>query len=173
VYQPAHPPPHEPAPPAVGDDTELLRRFLKSRDAACPACGYSLRGLQQPSCPECNNPLSLTVSLAEPRTALLLWAMLPCAAVGGLALLFAGFVATFMLTERVPRAGEFFWLAIYPPCAAAVLLTPVIFLMTKRGQRWFATSPRGRAVLVTQGLGTLAAIVLAVWTVWLVVDVIL
>jgi len=159
--------------PAVTEDTELLRRFLKSRDAACPACGYSLRGLQQPSCPECNNPLALTVSLAEPRTALLLWAIIPCAAVGGLALLFAAFVITFIATERVPRAGEFFWLAIYPPCAAAVLLTPVIFLMTRRGQRWFATSPRGRAVLVTRGLGALAAAVLAVWTVWLVVDVIL
>ncbi|QYK47242.1 MAG: hypothetical protein KF838_10675 [Phycisphaeraceae bacterium] len=40
----------------------MLREFLASNDAACPVCGYNLRGLLHQACPECNAPLSLGVT---------------------------------------------------------------------------------------------------------------
>lgn len=48
-------------------DLAALRAFLSERDVACPSCGYNLRGLQSPVCPECNQALKLQVGLAEPR----------------------------------------------------------------------------------------------------------
>ncbi len=38
---------------------DQLRDFLAGRDVPCPACGYNLRGLAAPVCPECG--LTLTV----------------------------------------------------------------------------------------------------------------
>lgn len=40
--------------------------WLAGRDVPCPLCGYNLRGLASPRCPECGQPLRLGVSLAEP-----------------------------------------------------------------------------------------------------------
>lgn len=44
-------------------DAEALRSFLAARDAPCPGCGYSLRGLQSAVCPECG--IALSVRLFE------------------------------------------------------------------------------------------------------------
>jgi hypothetical protein len=44
----------------------LLPLFLASRDAACPACGYNLRGLREARCPECGEAIALRVGLVEP-----------------------------------------------------------------------------------------------------------
>jgi hypothetical protein len=52
------------APPA--DETRLLLEFLHERDATCPACGYNLRNLTRPVCPECRETLALTVGLWKP-----------------------------------------------------------------------------------------------------------
>src|ERR1043165_104303 len=48
----------------MGDDVEsptsdALRTFLAERDVPCPKCGYNLRGLSGPTCPECNTLLAL------------------------------------------------------------------------------------------------------------------
>jgi hypothetical protein len=50
----------------------LLREFLELTDEPCPACGYSLRGLQAGACPECGERLSLRIGLVEPRLGLYL-----------------------------------------------------------------------------------------------------
>ncbi len=47
----------------------FLTRFLSERDAACPLCGYALRGLTGEVCPECGDRLVLKVGLAEPQLA--------------------------------------------------------------------------------------------------------
>ena len=36
--------------------------FLADRDAPCPGCGYNLRGLTAPVCPECTRPVSLQLA---------------------------------------------------------------------------------------------------------------
>lgn len=38
---------------------ELLVEFLGERDAACPGCGYNLRGVSAGRCPECARGLAL------------------------------------------------------------------------------------------------------------------
>ncbi|MGD9689532.1 MAG: zinc ribbon domain-containing protein [Phycisphaerales bacterium] len=46
-------------PPSPAD--ELFLRFVDSTPARCPACGFNLRGLRAPVCPECGTPLRLVV----------------------------------------------------------------------------------------------------------------
>jgi hypothetical protein len=48
------------------DDAGRLIDFLRSRDAPCPQCGYNLRDLTSPRCPECGQLLQLSVTLVEP-----------------------------------------------------------------------------------------------------------
>jgi hypothetical protein len=52
-------------PPADADT--LLLEFVRDRDAPCPLCGYNLRNLPKPTCPECCERLSLNVGLRKPR----------------------------------------------------------------------------------------------------------
>ena len=46
-------------------DADFLVDWLAHRDTPCPACGYNLRGLVGPTCPECGRGLRLGVSLSE------------------------------------------------------------------------------------------------------------
>ncbi len=43
------------------DADRLLLDFVRDRDAACPRCGYNVRNLTKPVCPECEEPLLLKV----------------------------------------------------------------------------------------------------------------
>lgn len=64
---PPEPEPEPPIAPAPGKQTapmdadRLLLAFVRDRDAACPSCGYNLRNLTKPICPECEEPLVLKV----------------------------------------------------------------------------------------------------------------
>ncbi len=51
------PPEHEQPNDADG----LLLDFVRDRDVACPRCGYNVRNLTKPVCPECEEPLVLKV----------------------------------------------------------------------------------------------------------------
>jgi hypothetical protein len=57
-FQPVQPPSEPPAgeqspvPRRPGHDPRLIRLLLE-RDIPCPGCGYNLRGLESPTCPEC------------------------------------------------------------------------------------------------------------------------
>ncbi len=44
-------------------DESMLLDFLRGRDAPCPLCGYNLRDLTQPVCPECRQDLMLAVGV--------------------------------------------------------------------------------------------------------------
>jgi predicted RNA-binding Zn-ribbon protein involved in translation (DUF1610 family) len=57
--------------------TELLLQFLRDHDAECPACGYNLRALTQPTCPECGQPLVLTVGATRLKLGWLFVAIAP------------------------------------------------------------------------------------------------
>jgi hypothetical protein len=54
------------APGAAEDRTAMLVEYLGDHDAECPLCGYNLRGLTEPRCPECGKGIGFTVTLAEP-----------------------------------------------------------------------------------------------------------
>ena len=46
---------------------EMLIDFLREHDAACPLCGYNVRALTRPVCPECKQELTLTVGMEKGR----------------------------------------------------------------------------------------------------------
>ncbi len=78
-------------PPADADT--LLLEFLRARDAACPLCGYNLRNLSTTACPECREPLSLSVGFRKPRFGWFVAAITPG--------FFSGICAAMMLTLLV------------------------------------------------------------------------
>lgn len=59
------------------DDRGWLLGFVKDRHVPCPRCGYDLRNLESPRCPECGEPLCLRVGLSTPRFGWLLIAVAP------------------------------------------------------------------------------------------------
>jgi hypothetical protein len=42
-------------------EADLLCRYLAEHDAPCPVCRYNLRGCTSPTCPECGEPLALSL----------------------------------------------------------------------------------------------------------------
>lgn len=65
------------APPTLRPRDRLLLEYLREHDAACPVCGYNVRALSRPVCPECQHELVLTVGAAQPRMAWLFIALAP------------------------------------------------------------------------------------------------
>lgn len=47
-------------------DPALVVPILAAHDMPCSRCGYSLRGLQGGSCPECREPIVLSIAGADP-----------------------------------------------------------------------------------------------------------
>lgn len=76
-----------------------LLDFLRDRDVLCPLCGYNLRNLSRPQCPECRQDLSLTVGVQRPRVVWLLATITPCT--------FSGIAAALLLIPiiGVPMRG--------------------------------------------------------------------
>src|SRR4051812_37133087 len=74
---------------------DLLLEFLRDHDAACPVCGYNLRTLTRPICPECGQELVLTVGAARLRLGWLMAAVAPG--------FFSGISAGFVLFAIVAR----------------------------------------------------------------------
>lgn len=71
-------------------DAELLLAFVAERDMCCPLCGYNIRGLTAPRCPECGKALVLTVGLAEPALGMWLATLIPLCLSAGLGIVIVG-----------------------------------------------------------------------------------
>ena len=74
---------------------EMLLDFLRAYEADCPVCGYNLKALTRPICPECGQELVLTVGAARLRLGWLLAALAPG--------FFSGIAAAFLLIPIVLR----------------------------------------------------------------------
>jgi hypothetical protein len=55
----------------------MLLEFLGAYDSPCPVCGYNLRGLKRPVCPECRQDLVLAVGVKRLRLFWLLATLAP------------------------------------------------------------------------------------------------
>lgn len=58
-------------------EVELLLTFVRERDVPCPRCGYNIRNLTQPVCPECHEELKLKVGVAKLKLHWLLLTLAP------------------------------------------------------------------------------------------------
>jgi len=122
-----------------------LRDFLAQRDVACPGCGYNLRGLTGPRCPECHQALSLQVGLVEPRMRAYLAAVIGLACGVGFSGLLLVFVA---ISELRSRGGgplkDILLFTVVP-----LLMQGVCLLLLLRSRVWFrAISNQGRAGII-------------------------
>lgn len=74
----------------LGDEAEnrTLIAWLANRNVPCPGCGYNLRGLREPRCPECGSALALSVSIVDPYLKAWATAAACACAMGGIGLLF-------------------------------------------------------------------------------------
>ncbi len=81
------------------DAVALLLTFLRERDAFCPLCGYNLRNLVRPQCPECREDLVLAVGVRKLRFGWFLATITPG--------LFCGIAAALLLIPMiaVPLTG--------------------------------------------------------------------
>jgi hypothetical protein len=121
----------------------MLLDFLREYEAPCPVCGYNLRALTKPICPECGHALTLTVGATRIAIAWLLIALAPG--------FFSGIAACFVL---VPIFGRLMFgdgqvslalavLDLFGWCSGAFAIILAVkrnrFLALPRSrQRWFA-----------------------------------
>jgi len=118
----------------------LLVTCLLEHDAPCPACGYNLRGLSSPSCPECRRELALTIGIARQPLGWLFAAVAPG--------FFSGIAACFLLVPIVARLlfGDGLMspalnaLAIFGGCSGVAAV-----LLARRHSR-FLSLPRAQQV---------------------------
>ena len=83
----------EPQAPTGKPAEELLLEFLRGHEATCPVCGYNLKALTRPVCPECGQELVLAVGAARLRFGWLFAAVAPG--------FFSGIAAVFVLVPIV------------------------------------------------------------------------
>ena len=108
---------------------------------ACPACGYNLRMLSKPVCPECGLPLKLTVGSDEPYKrawAIALTANAMVAGIGAIFLLIA------LGGGYPPEPGEdlaFIW--FYGP----MLWIPAPVILLRLRKKFCGINPRAQNVV--------------------------
>jgi hypothetical protein len=130
-------------------EEDLLLAYLKDRDAACPLCGYNVRNLTIPRCPECGRELRLHVGLADPFLAAWILSMTAVALAAGAGLFFTPFVIAYGWPEDEPWS---FNLAI-GVCIAAI---PVM-LITVVARRGFMRLERRLQWLLAAGAAVISA----------------
>ncbi len=134
----------EPAALAEGELEPLLLQFLSDRDVACPLCGYNLRGLTSPRCPECGRELQLAVGLTEPYLRAWVALVVVAAASAGIGLLFLGVFIRYGWPGGWPwRISDFIFLyfVLTIPCCVLPIIWRRRFLRLRRkSQRWFAVT---------------------------------
>jgi hypothetical protein len=121
-----------------------LLQFLHGRDVVCPLCGYNLRDLTEPRCPECRQDLELTVGVTRLRFGWLIVTIVPSmfsAVAAGLLLIPLIGVLFTAGGEHVPwpvlAAETFGWLST----VAALLLLNKRYLFLRQSltaQVWWA-----------------------------------
>ncbi len=83
------------------DDVALLLEYLRGRNVPCPRCGYDLRDLAQPRCPECREDLALSVGYRKPAFVWFLATVIPG--------LFSGMCAGLLLVPILFEGGRPPW----------------------------------------------------------------
>jgi len=121
----------------------LLIEYLADRDMACPGCGYNLRGLKEPRCPECGADLQLRVSLAEPKLGVFIAILVALSTGFGFNLFLLGWGMWAMSFRGFPGLRDLWSVA----CFSAFLGAAVVVLL--RNRRWLRErEPLAQAALI-------------------------
>lgn len=152
--------------PAPDDQRAKVAQALATRDFACERCGFNLRGLREPVCPECGQkadarrvirgfaPWQAALDRRSQRLTLLA-VLMPLFRVGGIFIVAA-------LLER-PGAGQDTAMAVV--CPPLLLLDVVVAVVAVRSRSTVARAiddPRKR-VAIEESLWNLLAAMLGVW----------
>ena len=130
------------------DDEDLVQAYLRERDVLCPLCGYNLRNLTSPRCPECGERVELHIKLAEPKTAAWLAGVLGLSA--GL-----GFSVLFLLLVMCLSPLDLSFLAQAWPLWIGGAVESVLLVMWIRKAMWLrrrSASGRRLAAILCWGL---------------------
>jgi hypothetical protein len=136
--RPSIAPPTTPAGEVPIDAPMLLVTYLRDRDVHCPRCDYNLRNATHAVCPECAEPLRLTVSLERPILGAFLTTIAPPLGCGVCGLIFA------MLITLRPGAPPpiLLWtaMALFSGVAGVVVIMRrhAFFRMSRERQRTWA-----------------------------------
>lgn len=88
--------------PEITRDMQMdVVAFARGRSVPCPRCGYDLRDIEQARCPECGDPLFLTIGTQRVRFGWLLLAMAP-GCFSGVAAVFVAVPVAVSLWHRLP-----------------------------------------------------------------------
>jgi len=142
---------------ATPSDRDLLRRYLRERDARCPGCRGVLAGMWAAECPTCGQSLKLCLQAAEPylRPWVTLTAALALSAGVGL-LLLVGSLAfgelPFSDDEPWAAAAAIFHVASIPLTIVAVLWRRRFIKRSAQAQWLVATLGATMAALAFAGL---------------------
>ena len=124
----------EPAAPlpdalSASPEDQFLLTYIQQFEAACPVCGYNLRALTLPRCPECGRELRLTVGAVEPFVIPWVLTTIFLAMAAGIGVLFliacAMFgpppIYTMRHTDLIPFAAALYGVAAIPLLAMMIL----------------------------------------------------
>lgn len=116
--------------------SDPLLAHLAAHDAECPVCGYQLRGVAAPVCPECAAPLRLTVASDHTKPGPWLVALIACALALGFdavvfLLLLVGVVAS-LVARGVPDPQALVIAALFGSFALASGVALAVVLRRRR-----------------------------------------
>ncbi len=148
-------------------ESQLLKSLLAARDIACPVCGYNLRAIVSPNCPECGAKLDLRIGSGDLKLGAWLVALLALAVGLG----FTSIVGVIVAAGQTIYGGP--WDYVLPvlyvlAVASAVFGVGLWGLIARRRKFWKRRPEVQRYIAVGYLIGSCAAIGLTVYLLFLV-----
>ncbi|NLE59493.1 MAG: hypothetical protein GX616_14110 [Planctomycetes bacterium] len=131
-------PPRDTAPHHWPIEQQLLH-YIADRDVPCPVCGYNLRALTVPRCPECGREVVLSIRLVEPYMRAWVTLAVAVSASAGVGLFL---ILILVMEGRLPSGNIHSGLKLFIECHFIGSIPAAVVVLLVR--RWFLR--RGKPV---------------------------